>query len=310
LKLNNSESDLSVKIGKLFLKNPVIMCSGTFASGIEFNEFYDVSMLGAVVTKSFSLEPREGNKPPRLCETASGLINSIGLQNEGIDFFIKNQLKTAVKLKVNIILSILGNDSGQFKDLALKIKKIEDEIIAVELNVSCPNIKKGGITLAESPDELEKSVKAVTDIVNVPVIVKLSPNLSNLSDLALRAKNSGAQIISLVNTFSAIAIDIDSFKSKLGNKTGGLSGPAIKPIALLKVHNLYKEKILPIIGMGGIFCWQDAVEFLIAGASAIGLGTVNFVDPFAGPVIIKGISNYLNEKKIKKVADLTGILKD
>lgn len=306
---NNTGKGLSVKLGTIELKNPVIMCSGTFSSGIEYNDLYDVSMLGAVTTKSFSLVPREGNKPPRLCETPAGLLNSIGLENEGIDFFISEHLPVVKRSGFTVILSILGVDAAQFTNLATKIRKIEDDLLAVELNLSCPNVEKGGITLGSIPDEVENVTAAVRKILNIPVIVKLSPNNNNLAELASRAKNGGAQAISLINTIIGMAIDINTFKPKLGNIIGGLSGPAIKPVAVAKIYNLYKEKILPIIGMGGISDWKDAIEFMLAGASAIGLGTVNFVDYNAGKNILEGIASYMASKNILNIMDIIGKVK-
>ncbi len=306
---SNTGKGLSVKLGTIELKNPVIMCSGTFSSGIEYNDLYDVSMLGAVTTKSFSLVPREGNKPPRLCETPAGLLNSIGLENEGIDFFINEHLPVVKRSGFTIILSIFGVDAAQFTNLATKIRKIEDDLLAVELNLSCPNVGKGGITLGSIPDEVENVTAAVRKILNIPVIVKLSPNNNNLAELASRAKNGGAEAISLINTIIGMAIDINTFKPKLGNIIGGLSGPAIKPVAVAKIYNLYKEKILPIIGMGGISDYKDAIEFMLAGASAIGLGTVNFVDYNAGKNILEGIASYMVSKNILNIMDIIGKVK-
>ena len=302
-------SGLSVRLGSLELKNPVITCSGTFSSGIEYNDLYDVSLLGAITTKSFSLEPRSGNKPPRLCETPAGLLNSIGLQNEGIDFFINEHLPIVKKFHFTVILSILGINTSEFIELATKIRKIESDIAAVELNLSCPNVKKGGIALGLVPEEVENATAAVRKILNIPVIVKLSPNNNNLSELAVSAKNGGAQAVSLINTIIGMAIDINTFKPKLGNVTGGLSGPAIKPIAVAKIYNLHKEKILPIIGMGGVFDWRDAIEFMIAGASAVGLGTVNFIDYDAGKNIIEGIFGYMGSNNIKNISEIIGSVK-
>lgn len=306
---NIISNGLSVRLGRLELKNPIIACSGTFSSGIEYNDLYDVSLLGAVTTKSFSLEPRLGNKPPRLCETPAGLLNSIGLQNEGIDFFINEHLPIVKKLGFTVILSILGVSVSEFIELAVKIRKIENDIAAVELNLSCPNIEKGGITMGAVPQEVEKATAAVRKILNIPVVVKLSPNNNNLSELASRAKNGGAEAVSLINTVIGMAIDINTFKPKLGNVTGGLSGPAIRPIAVAKIYNLHKEKILPIIGMGGVFDYKDAIEFMIAGASAVGLGTVNFIDYDAGKNIIEGLISYMGSNNIKNISEIIGSVK-
>jgi len=310
--LNNdiSFSDkLAVKLGPISLKNPVIMSSGTFGNGIEYSEFYDISILGAVITKSFSLKPMLGNEPPRLCETTAGLLNSIGLQNEGIEYFINEQIKLVKKLKINIILSILGANLLEFSEIAAKVKKIEENLIAVELNLSCPNVKEGGITLGSIPESVEEITLAVKKILDIPVIVKLSPNNDNYIEVARSAKNGGASCISLINTITGMAIDIKTFKPKLGSIVGGLSGPAIKPIAIAKVYSLYKANILPIIGMGGIFNWEDAIEFILAGANAIGIGTANFVNYNVGKDTIQGIYEFLIANNIKDINSLVGKVK-
>ena len=306
---NFADGRLAVNIGDIYLKNPVIMCSGTFGSGLEYNEIYETQIIGAVVTKSFSLKPMEGNKPPRLCETSSGLLNSIGLQNEGIEFFIQDQLPFVKKLKISPILSILGTSSLEFAELASKIIKIEHELIAVELNLSCPNVNKGGITLGSIPDSVEEVTSIVRKTLNIPVIVKLSPNNDNLIEIAKRAKSGGAACVSLINTLIGMAIDINTFKPKLGNVIGGLSGPAIKPVALAKIFSLYKADVLPIIGMGGIFSWEDAIEFMLAGASAVGLGTVNFVEYDAAINIINGLIDFISKNNLNNISDITGKVK-
>ncbi len=298
--------NLSVNLGRIKLKNPVVTCSGTFSSGLEYSEFYDVGILGAVTTKSFSLGSRAGNPPPRIWETACGMLNSIGLQNEGIDFFIKNHLPEIKSLGAGIILSIFGDNLGEFKKIARKVKKIESSLLAVELNLSCPNVKEGGIAFSSMPAEVEKITEAVCKILEIPLIVKLSPNSDSIIESAARAKCGGAEAVSIINSIVGTAIDIDTFKPRLGNITGGMSGPAIKPIALAKVYFLAKANILPIIGMGGICDWSDAVEFLVAGASAIGVGTANFVDYEAGKKIIDGIRNYLNKKGINDINKIIG----
>lgn len=304
-----SVPDLSINLGRIKLKNPVITCSGTFASGIEYNQFYNISSLGAVTTKSFSLNKRLGNSPPRLCETAGGMLNAIGLANEGIYYFINEQLPVLKNLQVSIILSIFGEDNDEFLRIAKEVNSIKDDIVAVEMNLSCPNVDKGGITFCSMPDQVESLINSVRKILDVPLIAKLSPNNDNFIETATKARNGGAEAISLVNTVIGTAIDIENFKPKIGNVFGGLSGPAIKPIALAKVMLLARENILPIIGMGGIFCWQDAVEFMIAGASAVGIGTLNFVEVDAGEKILEGISNYLLKKNINNLSEIIGKVK-
>lgn len=304
--ISESVPDLSINLGRIKLKNPVITCSGTFASGIEYNQFYNISNLGAVTTKSFSLNKRLGNSPPRLCETAGGMLNAIGLANEGIYYFINEQLPVLKNLQVSIILSIFGEDNDEFLRIAKEVTSIKDDIIAVEMNLSCPNVDKGGIAFCSMPDQVESLINSVREILDIPLIAKLSPNNDNFIETATKARNGGAEAISLVNTVIGTAIDIDNFKPKLGNIFGGLSGPAIKPIALAKVMQLARENILPIIGMGGIFYWQDAVEFMIAGASAVGIGTLNFVEVDAGEKILEGISNYLLKKNINNLSEIIG----
>jgi dihydroorotate dehydrogenase (NAD+) catalytic subunit len=301
-----SVPDLSIKLGRIKLKNPVITCSGTFASGIEYNQFYNISNLGAITTKSFSLKKKLGNKPPRLCETAGGMLNAIGLANEGIYYFINEQLPVLKNLQVSIILSIFGEDNDEFLKIAKEVNSVKDSILAVEMNLSCPNVDKGGIAFCSIPDQVESVINSVKEILDIPLIAKLSPNNDNLIETAAKARDGGAEAISLVNTVIGTAIDIDNFKPKLGNIFGGLSGPAIKPIALAKVMQLSRENILPIIGMGGIFYWQDAVEFIIAGASAVGIGTLNFIEIDAGEKILEGISNYLIKNNINNLSKIIG----
>ncbi|MBE3095437.1 MAG: dihydroorotate dehydrogenase [Actinobacteria bacterium] len=304
--ISGSMPDLSINLGRIKLKNPVITCSGTFASGIEYNQFYNISTLGAVTTKSFSLNKKLGNSPPRLCETAGGMLNAIGLANEGIYYFINEQLPVLKNLQVSIILSIFGEDNDEFLRIAKEVNSIKDDIVAVEMNLSCPNVDKGGIAFCSMPDQVESVINSVRKILDIPLIAKLSPNNDNFIETATKARNGGAEAISLVNTVIGTAIDIENFKPKLGNIFGGLSGPAIKPIALAKVMQLARENILPIIGMGGIFYWQDAVEFMIAGASAVGIGTLNFVEVDAGEKILEGISNYLLKKNINNLSEIIG----
>ena len=304
--------NLSVELGKIKLENPVIACSGTFGCGVEYNQFYNTAMLGAVTTKSYSLLPMEGNPPPRTCETASGVLNSIGLQNDGIDAFIKKHRPQAGKLGIKIILSIFGQDREEFNKVASRIldtTDIKERIIAVELNLSCPNIKKGGMAFSAVPDEVKKIVSSVARILKIPVIAKLSPNQDNLIEAAMAAKEGGAEAVSVINTVVGMAVDIETFRPRLGNILGGLSGPAIKPIALAKVYCLAREKILPVIGMGGIFSWEDALEFLAVGASAVGIGTANFVQYDVGKRIIEGLRNYLESRKIYDINEVIGRLR-
>lgn len=299
-------SGLAVSLGDIKLKNPVVTCSGTFGSGIEFNRFYDIAKLGAVTTKSYTLKEKKGNKPPRLCETYCGLINSIGLQNEGIDYFLKKDLEDVKALQADIILSISGTDRAEFIAIAEKLIDYRQHFIAVELNFSCPNIKKGGMILGSSASDVESITSSLSGILSIPLIVKLSPIIDDLSAIAQRAKRGGAQAVSLINTMPAMAIDTDTFAPKLGNIMGGLSGPGLKPIAVAKTYKLCKQKILPVIGMGGIYSPLDAIEFMIAGASAVGIGTANFIDVNAAFKVLEGISAYLKEKNIENINQIIG----
>jgi dihydroorotate dehydrogenase (NAD+) catalytic subunit len=303
---NIFETDLSVKFGSICLKNPVISCSGTFAGGVQYNRFYDISKLGAVTTKSFSLKKKEGNPSPRIWETASGMLNSIGLENEGIEFFIERQLEDIRNLGAEIILSIFGESADEFKKIALKIKPVLKHLKAVELNYSCPNVKAGGMAFCGVPESIRTITSEIKSLIDIPLIAKLSPNFGAVTSCAIQAKKGGADAVSVVNTITGTAFDINTCKPRLANIVGGLSGPAIKPVALLQVYQLAKEKIIPVIGMGGIYSWQDAIEFLIAGAAAVGIGTVNFTEPDAGEKIISGINEFLISKNTGSVNNIIG----
>ncbi|MDD3776284.1 MAG: dihydroorotate dehydrogenase [Actinomycetota bacterium] len=298
--------NLKVRLGNLVLQNPVVTCSGTFGSGIEYSNFYDTSVLGAVTTKSFSLNPKPGNHPPRIFETTGGILNSIGLQNPGINSFLENDLPAISNLNINAILSIFGESREEFEMIAELIAGIQDKLLALELNLSCPNVDKGGMAFCSYPGDIKDITLRVKKFLDIPLIVKLSPNVGDLREQALAARQGEADAVSLINTIVGTAFDIDTFRPRLGNITGGLSGPAIKPIALAKVLELCRQEIIPVIGMGGIFDYRDALEFLIAGASAIGIGTVNFIDYNAGKNIINGITDYLVNKNIDDINYIIG----
>ncbi|MFA5335417.1 MAG: dihydroorotate dehydrogenase [Candidatus Omnitrophota bacterium] len=300
--------DLKVRIGALELKNPVTMASGTFgSSGEEYKGLIDINRLGAIVTKSITLKAREGNPPPRLVETSSGMLNSIGIQNDGVDSFIKDKLPFLEKLRTAVIVSIAGHCVEDYVRLAAKLDKVK-RVDAIEINISCPNVR-GGLEFSKEPDSAAGVVEAVRKSTRKPVITKLSPNVKDISEIALAAQKAGTDAVSLVNTFTGMAIDIDSRMPVLGNVVGGLSGPAIKPIALRMVWETSKKVKVPIIGIGGIMDYKDALEFIIAGASAVQVGTANFVNPSAAIEIIDGIEKYMRGKKIKKIKELTGCLK-
>ena len=299
---------LSIEIGKMKLKNPVLVASGTFGYAEEFEDFFDLKKLGALVTKTITLKPRQGNSPPRIVETDSGMLNSIGLENPGVKVFLEEKLPLLKKIKVPVIVSISADSTKEFVGLA-KILNKEKAIAAIELNISCPNIKKSKLLIAQDVNSTYKVVKAVRKSTRKTLITKLSPNVTDITEIAKAAQRAGSNAISLVNTFSAMSIDIDTKKPKLGNITGGLSGPAIKPIALYMVREVARTVKLPIIGMGGIMNTEDALEFIIAGASAVAIGTANFINPKACVDILAGIEKYMKENKIKNIKFLRESLK-
>jgi len=298
---------LKVRIGGLELKNPVMAASGTFGSGEEYKGLVGLNGLGAIVTKSVTLKAREGNPPPRMVETPSGMLNSIGIQNDGVDAFIKDKMPFLDKLKTAVVVSIAGHCIEDYARLAAKLDKVKGAD-AIEVNISCPNVK-GGLEFSREPGSAADVVRAVRKSTRKPVITKLSPNVKDISEVALAAQEAGTDAVSLVNTFTGMAIDIDSLMPVLGNVVGGLSGPAIKPIALRMVWETARRVRVPVIGMGGIMDRDDALEFIIAGASAVQVGTANFVDPSAMTGIIGGIERYMRGRKIKNIKELTGCLK-
>ena len=299
--------NLEVKIGKLKLKNPVMVASGTFGYGVEFEGLSNIKGLGAIVTKTITLHAKAGNTPPRVTETPSGMLNSIGLQNPGIDRFLKEKLPSLKKFKIPVIVSIGGESLKEYKKLAEKLDSV-DEIIGIEINISCPNISTSEI-IAQNKKLTGKVVGVVRGATRKTIITKLSPNVTDIVSIAKAAENAGSDAVSLINTISGMAVDIEKKESKLGAITGGLSGPAIKPIALLMIWKVYNKLKIPVIGMGGIMDWKDAVEFTLCGATAVSVGTANFVNPNAAAEIVRGIKKYLQEKKIKDIKSLIGNLK-
>lgn len=299
--------NLKVKIGGLELKNPVIVASGTFGSGEEYGKLVDLDKLGAIVTKSVTLKPREGNIPPRVVETRSGMLNSIGLQNDGVAAFIRDKIPFLSRVKAAVIVSIAAHRVEDYAAIAGKLDKIK-WVDAIEINISCPNVK-GGLEFAREPDSAATVVGAVRRATKKPVITKLSPNVKDITEIAMAAEDAGSDAVSLVNTFTGMAIDIDARRPVLGNVVGGLSGPAIKPVALRMVWETAKKVKIPVIGIGGIMDHEDALEFIIAGASAIQVGTANFVNPKAAAEIIVGIEGYMRKEKIKNIKELTGCLR-
>jgi dihydroorotate dehydrogenase (NAD+) catalytic subunit len=299
--------DLKVRIGALELKNPVTMASGTFGSGEEYKDLVDLNKLGAIITKSITLKAREGNPPPRLVETPSGMLNSIGIQNDGVDSFIKNKLPFLGRIRTAVIVSIAGHSVEDYARIAAKLDNVK-RVDAIEINISCPNVK-GGLEFSKEPASASEVVRAVRRSTRKPIITKLSPNVKDIGEIAFAAQEAGTDAVSLVNTFTGMAIDIETCAPVLGNVTGGLSGPAIKPIALRMVWETSRKVRIPIIGIGGIMDYKDALEFIIAGASAVQVGTANFVNPGTAIEIIGGIEKYMRGRKIKSIKELKGCLK-
>jgi len=305
---NASPLDLSVFIGKLELKNPVIAASGTFGYGQEFENFIDLSQLGAIIPKGISLNPMQGNSPPRIFETNGGILNSIGLQNPGFQAFAKEKLPYLKKIKTNLIINFFGNTQKEYVELARRLDDLPG-VSGLEINISCPNVKQGGIIFGSDHRMTYRLVSEVRKSIQRPLIVKLSPNVTDISAIARSAEEGGADAVSLVNTFRAIAINIYSKKPELGNIIGGLSGPAIKPIALRMVWEVSQAVKIPVIGIGGIMKAEDAIEFILAGASAIQIGTANLINPKTGINVINGIKKYLLQNKTGRLQELIGLFK-
>ena len=288
-------ADLRIKIGKMLWKNPVTVASGTF--GLEFAELFDLSKLGAIVTKTITLLPKPGNEPPRLAETEAGLLNSIGLQNPGLENFIKNDLPEYQKFDTNIIVSISGSSITEFSKVIKNLDK-QPNIDGYEINISCPNVENEGIAFGIDKGIVYNLISYLRKITERTIIVKLTPNVTSIEEIAKAAEKGGADVLSLINTVYGMAIDIETRKSKTKNVIAGYSGIGIKPIAIQNVFRVAKVVKIPIIGMGGIRNISDALEFIIAGSSAVAVGTQNFVNPFATLDIIQGLEKYLNEQKI------------
>ncbi len=302
---------LAIKIGKLKLKNPVILASGTCGFGEEIKEIVDINKLGALVTKTITLNKREGNAPPRVAEAPAGLLNSIGLDNDGLKDFIFRKIPRLRRLKIPVIVSIASGSVGGFVKIAGELSGAPC-VGAIEVNLSCPNVIHEGTRfslLAQDGKATEKIISKLRKITRKTLIAKLSPNVTDIKEIAKAAVSGGADAVSLVNTYPGMLVDINTGKPKLGNITGGLSGPAIKPLALKCVFDVYNTVRVPIIGTGGIMSAEDAIEFILCGASCVQIGTANFVNPSASLEILEGIKKYLKEKKIKNVKMLIGKLK-
>lgn len=299
---------LQITIGPLALPNPVMTASGTFGYGKEFEDFVNIHKLGAVIVKGISLQPRPGNPPPRIVETACGMLNSIGLQNVGVERFIQEKLPYLRNMNCRVIVNILGDSVDEYCTLAQRLSE-EEGIHGIELNISCPNVKKGGVAFGTNSSMAHEVVRKVRKEATLPVIVKLSPNVTDITEMAKAVEEAGADAVSLINTLIGMAIDIDKKKPVLANTIGGLSGPAIKPVALRMVWQVADAVQIPVIGIGGISNWQDAIEFILAGASAIQVGTANFYNPKATDEIIVGIEKYLVDNKYSSVREIIGLAK-
>ena len=296
--------DLTINIGKLKLKNPVLLASGTVGYGNEISEFTDLSKIGAIVTKSVSLKPRKGNPPQRIVETSSGMLNAIGLANVGVESFVKDKIPFLKKVNSDVLCNIAASSIEEYVE-CVNILKDEEIIKGFEINVSCPNVKEGGLIFGNDISAVGRITEQVRAATSKPIVIKLSPNNANISDYAKVAKEEGADAVTATNTLVGTAFDIWTRKPKIKNVTGGLSGPAIKPVAMAKVLEISRKVDIPIIASGGIMTWQDAIEFMIAGASAFQLGTVNFINPNAGIEIIEGLKNYCKQMNINKLSEVT-----
>jgi len=301
------QPDLSVNIGGIQLKNPVMTASGTFGYGEEYASFVDINRLGAVVPKGISLVPIEGNAPPRIIETAAGMLNAIGLQNVGVDVFVREKLSFLKRYETPVIVNIFGHSIDEYRRLARRLDS--EDVAGLEVNISCPNVQKGGCFFGHDPSLAFDVIHAVRRETSHPVIAKLSPNVTDISVIIRSVQDGGADAISLINTLVGMAIDVDRRQPKLGNITGGLSGPAIKPVALRMVWQAAQVARVPVIGLGGIVTAADALEFIIAGASAVEVGTAHFIRPRAALDVIDGMDLYLRSHGIDRITDLVGTLR-
>jgi dihydroorotate dehydrogenase (NAD+) catalytic subunit len=299
--------NIQVNIGGVKLKNPVMTASGTFGYASEFEELIDLNRLGAIIVKGLSLEPSRGNPPPRIVETPCGMLNAIGLENVGLEAFLKEKLPFLKRIDTPVLVNIYGKNIADYAELASRLEDIE-KIAGIELNISCPNVKSGGAAFGAFPESAAQVVRAVRKSTTRPLMVKLSPNVTDITEIARSVEGEGADSISLINTITGMAIDIETRRPKLANITGGLSGPAIRPVALRMVWQTAQVVKVPVIGVGGIMTAKDALEFLIAGAVAVQVGTANFINPHATIDIIEGIEAFLMERNISDIAEIIGTL--
>ena len=300
-------ADLNVNIGRLALKNPVMTASGTFGYGLEFQDFVPLNEIGGIIVKGTTLHPREGNDYPRMAETASGMLNCVGLQNKGVDYFCEHIYPQVKDIDTNIIVNVSGSAPDDYAECAARIDALE-KIPAIELNISCPNVKQGGMAFGTTCAGAASVVRAVRERYNKTLIVKLSPNVTDIAEIARTCEAEGADSVSLINTLMGMAIDIERRRPLLSISTGGLSGPAVKPVALRMVWQVARAVKIPVVGLGGIMTAQDAIEFLMAGATAIEIGTANFIDPAVTMKVRDGLNDWLDKHGCKSVKEIIGCL--
>jgi len=298
---------LAVNIGKLHLKNPVMTASGTFGYGKEYSDFIDLSRIGGIFVKGTTIRNRQGNDYPRMAETPSGMLNAVGLQNKGVDYFVSSIYPEIKDFDTNVIVNVSGSTIEDYVECTEKLLGL-DKVPAIELNISCPNVKEGGMAFGVCADSAADVTRAVRKVWDKTLIVKLSPNVTDVTEIARAVEAEGADSVSLINTLLGMAIDINKRRPVLSTVTGGLSGPCVKPVALRMVWQTYNAVKIPVIGMGGISCWQDAIEFILAGSSAIQIGTHNFIDPTISVKVVDGIKEYLDKNNISSIRDLVGAL--
>ena len=296
--------NLEVDLGGIKLKNPVTVASGTFGYGREFSEFYDLGEIGAICTKGTSLRPKTGNKAPRVCETPSGMLNAIGLENKGLEYFAEYDLPFLKKFDTKIIVNTFGSTVEDYVEACRFLNKLD--IDGVEINLSCPNVKAGCMAFGNTYEGVKEVTEKCRKVIDKPLIVKLTPNVTDITQTAKAVEDGGADAVSLINTLLGMKIDIDKRKPVLANNTGGLAGPAIKPVAVRMVYQVAQKVNIPILGLGGIVSGEDAIEFMLAGATAVSIGSGNFIDPYVAPKTVKGIEDYMKKYNISDVKDIIG----
>lgn len=301
------KNKMAVRLGPLELKNPIMVASGTFGYGLEYSDVMDISAIGAISVKGISLEPRAGNPPPRICETPAGMLNAIGLANIGYDAFVRTTLPQLRQMGATVVVNLYGTSADEFAELARRFDS-QEGVAALEVNISCPNVKAGGIHFGVRPESAAAVTRAVRDETDLPVIVKLSPEAVSIAEVAAAAREAGADALSLINTIRGMSIDVETRRPRLGSVMGGMSGPAIRPLAVRLVYEVHRAVDVPLIGIGGISCLRDVLEFMIAGASAVQIGTANYTNPRTSLEILNDFENYCCERNVTP-ADLVGTIK-